>query len=233
MSYNLMEFGGQATVILRAITDFTVNDLEYYKDDVVFLLENVTLDFSYLEKSSDVRVGKQNHLFYDERHINTITIGEASLTSEYLRLFCTKVNTFYNRTHIEDVHITQGNLFLTKKITEKEIYILNHGKYQVNIDEQYNSASLEAADLLEDGNYTILYQENIQQDVYDINNSNSIPYLSMEIIGQGNLDKEDSKIYFFIPKVSLLNRPDFSLTRRVTAQNLTFKVIQDIIQVSI
>lgn len=233
MSYNLMEFGGQSTVILRAITDFTVNDFEYKKDDVVFLLKDVTLDFSYHEKSSDVKLGKQNQLFYDERHINTITIGETSLTSNYLQLFCSKIAENYTRTHVEDVFVTDGEMFLTNKITNNVIYILEHGSYIVTINSDYNSISLDAADLLDDGEYTILYQEEMLKPSYDINNSSSIPYLSMEIIGQGNLDKEDSKIYFFIPKVSLLNRPDFSLTRRVTTQNLTFKVIQDIIKVSI
>lgn len=233
MSYNLMEFGGQSTVILRAITDFTVNDFEYKKDDVVFLLKDVTLDFSYLEKSSDVKVGKQNQLFYDERHINTITIGETSLTSEYLQIFCKKTNETYTRTHVENVFITGGVMFLTNKITNNEVYILEHGKYNITLNSEYNSATLDGANILEDGEYTALYQEELAQPSYDINDSSSIPYLSMEVIGQGNLDKEDSKIYFFIPKVSLLNRPDFSLARRVTTQNLTFKVIQDIIKVSI
>lgn len=233
MSYNLMEFGGQATVILRAITDFAVNDLEYKKDDVVFLLDGVNLDFSYSEKMSDVQVGQKNKLFYDERHINTITIEEAALTSEYLQLFCVKVENTYTRSHIEKLLITDNEMFLAREITEDEIYIVDHGKYKVSIDKEYNSATLNTEKPFLDGEYTVLYREKLEQNSYDINNNSSIPYLSMEIIGKGNKDKEDGNIYFFVPKVSLLNRPDFSLVGQVTTQVLTFKVIHDTIKVSI
>ena len=53
--------------------------------------------------------------------------------------------------------------------------------------------------------------------------------MSMEILGLGNLDKKDGNIYIKIPKVNLINRPDYSLSERITAQDLVFKVIQDTI----
>lgn len=232
MSYNLMEFGGQSTVILRATTDFTVNDIHYQKDDVIFVLEDVSLDFSYNEKLNRASVGKQNIMFYDERYINTITISETSLTSDFLEIFCEKLEEKYLRTHIEKVFVTDKTAFLTNKITSNNIYIIDHGKYEIVLNEEYNSIQLITADF-SDGEYTILYQEELDQPSYNINSSCSIPYLSMEIISRGNLDKINSNIYFTIPKVSLLNRPDYSLTNKVSSQNMSFKVIHDIVKVSI
>lgn len=231
MSYKLMEFGGQATVILRAICDFEVNGIQYTKDDVVLLLDDVPLNFTYNEKMSDVRVGKQNQLFYDERRIDTIIVGETQLTSDYLQLFCKKISNTYIRSHIETIQITDKTMYLTNKITNDNIYILDHGKYTVEINTEYNSATLNVEEF-PDGEYDVLYQEELIQATYDVNSTCSLPYLNMEVIGQGNIDKQTGNIYFSIPKVSLLSRPEFSLNNLITSQNLIFKVIQDTIKVS-
>lgn len=232
MSYKLIEFGGQATVILRAVTDFEVNNVFYKKDDVVFLLRDVNLDFTYNEKYSDTKVGHKNLLFYDERAINNIVIEQASLTSEYLQLFCKKIVEPYYKSNIEKVNFRDKTAYLTKTISTDSIYIIDKGQSRISYDSEYNSITLTDMEL-EDGEYTIIYKEKLNEDNYDINNSCSIPYLSMEIICEGNIDKERGNCYITVPKVSLLNRPDFTLTNQITIQNLTFKVIHDAIQVTL
>ena len=50
---NLLEFGGKANVILRAICDFEVNGNVYKTDDVVFCFEEVDVQFTYNETVKD------------------------------------------------------------------------------------------------------------------------------------------------------------------------------------
>jgi hypoxanthine-guanine phosphoribosyltransferase len=50
---NLLEFGGKANVILRALCDFEVNGNTYKTDDVVFCFEEVDVHFTYNETVKD------------------------------------------------------------------------------------------------------------------------------------------------------------------------------------
>lgn len=229
MAYKLLEFGGQANVILRANIEMDINGIHYDKDDVVFLFEGVDLDFQYNEKMNDKTIGKQNQLSYFERHINMISISGLSLTSNYIEVFGEKKAENFDRTVVETTTITDKKWYALNKPSRDSIFILNDKQYEIEVDEEYNEITLKTDEDIEDGEYTIAYYTNIDSPVYDINNIESIPYMSMEILGLGNLDKKDGNIYIKIPKVNLINRPDYSLSERITAQDMVFKVIQDTI----
>lgn len=229
MAYKLLEFGGKANVVLRANIDMDINGNHYDAGDIVFLFDGVDLDFQYNEKVNDKSVAKQNQLSYFERHINTISISGLSLTSNYIEVFGKKKAESFDRTVIETTTITDKKWYSLQKPSQDKIFILNDKQYEIEVDEEYNEITIKTEDELVDGEYTIAYYTSIESPVYDINNIESIPYMSMEILGLGNLDKKDGNIYIKIPKVNLINRPDYSLSERITAQDMVFKVIQDTI----
>lgn len=229
MAYKLLEFGGNANVILRANIDMEINDIQYKKDDIILFLENVDLDFQYNEKMNDKKVASQNQLSYFSRHINTINISNISLTTNYIEIFGEKKTDSFDRTVIEETTITNKKWYSLQRPSKNTIFILDNSSYEIDINKEYNEITILTDEEIEDGNYTIAYYTKVNSPTYDINNIESLPYMSMEIIGVGNIDKNNGNIYIKIPKVNLINRPDYSLSNSITAQDLAFKVIQDTI----
>lgn len=227
MSYKLLEFGGQANVILRANIDMSINGTNYQAGDVVFLFEGVDLEFTYNEKHNTSTIGKRNQLSYFERNINTVNISNLSLTTDYIEVFGEQKTDNFDRSVIEQVTVTDKKFYTLQLPSTNMVYILNQGQLNVNVDAEYREVTL--LEDIEDGEYTVIYTTSVNTPLYDINGMESIPYLQMEIMGLGNVDKENGNVYIRIPKVNLINRPDFSLSTRVSAQDLTFQVIQDTI----
>ena len=227
MAYKLLEFGGKANVILRANIEMSINDNHYLPGDVVFLFEEVDLDFQYNEKNSESTVGKKNQLSHFERNINTISISGLSLTTDYIEVFGQKQTNTFERSVIVEVEVTNNTWYSLHNLSREQVFIIGQGMYNVTIDPDYNEIIIDGQ--IDDGKYTVIYYTSVSNPTYNINNMESIPYMTMEITGLGNVDKENGNIYIKIPKVNLINRPDFSLSDRITAQDLVFKVIQDTI----
>ena len=227
MSYKLLEFGGHANVILRANIDMSINGNTYNAGDVVFLFEGVNLEFTYNEKHNTSTIGRRNQLSYFERNINTINISNLSLTTDYIEVFGEQQTDNFDRSVIERVVVTDRKFYTLQLPSKNKVYILNQGQLEVELDAEYRELTIKSD--IEDGEYTVIYSTAVDAPLYDINGMESIPYMQMEIMGLGNVDKEDGNVYIRIPKVNLINRPDFSLSDRIGAQDLTFQVIQDTI----
>lgn len=235
MAKELIEFGGQANVILRANIDFTVNDIEYKKDDIILYLEDVNLDFTYNETISDKTVNSRNLLAFDIRKLNAVRISSNPLTMQYVELFGEKVKDNFTYSVVEDTEIQDNKFYPTKPIAtgEKSIYIMNVGNYGVEYDAESGEATINIEEDIDgvqeqinlEGTYTIVYKTLVDNPAFNINNNYTLPYFSMEVNGIGNINKVDGNINIFIPAVSLLTRPDYSLSNTITYQSLDFKII--------
>lgn len=239
MAKEIIEFGGQSNVILRAICDFTVNGIQYKEGDVLLMLNGVNLEFTYNETIKDKTVGSRNLLAFDIRKLNAVRISSNPLTMQYINLFAEKMNDSFIRSVVETTGIADNEFYPIEPIIGGTLYIEGHGQYNVEYNEDSGLATINKVididkttgenileDILETGDYTIVYQTLENKPCYDINNNYTLPYFSMEIIAVGNTDKETSHINIYIPAVSLLTRPDYSLTDRLTYQSLDFKVIE-------
>lgn len=232
---NLLEFGGKANVILRAICDFEVNDEKYKKDDVVFCFEDVDLRFTYNEIAKDKTVGGYNIMAYDERKLNAMIIDSTPLTTEFIELFATRVKTQFARPVIEEIAIAEDKFYPAEKPMTNKIYITGIGQRTFSIEPldalgdkvECSLISEGAEDGMLTGEYYCIYDTLVDKPTYDINNNYTLPYFKAQIVGVGNVDKETSYAFFEIPRVSLLTRPDYSMNRTITAQTLHFKIISD------
>jgi hypothetical protein len=77
------------------------------------------------------------------------------------------------------------------------------------------------------GEFQCIYDTVVEKPKFDINNNYTLPYFKAQIVGVGNVDKTTGYAYFEIPRVSLLTRPEYSMNRTITAQELAFKIISD------
>ena len=126
---NLLEFGGKANVILRAICDFTVNDNSYVKDDVVFCFESVDVRFTYNETVKDKTLAGRNLMAYDERKLNAMLIESSPLTTNFIELFAEKTGESFERPVIETIGIADNKFYPTKLPSNDKIFIIGLGQY--------------------------------------------------------------------------------------------------------
>ena len=231
---NLLEFGGKANVILRAVCDFEVNNNSYKKGDIVFCFEEVDVAFNYNETIKDSSVAGRNLLVYDERKLNSMTIDSTPLTTNFIELFATKTQDNFERPVIEELAIADGKFYPNEMPSNDNIYIIGLGQYKFQstvIDPVNNLVECELIISEEEvvlmGTYQCVYDTLIDRPKYDINNNYTLPYFRAQIVGIGNVDKQTSYAYFDIPRVSLLTRPDYSMNRVITAQSLIFKIVCD------
>lgn len=231
---NLLEFGGKANVILRAICDFDVNDYHYEKDDVVFCFEEVDVRFTYNEIIKDKTVAGHNLMAYDERKLNAMLISSTPLTTDFIELFATKTNDTFERPVIEKIAIADNKFYPSYIPSNEWIFITGVGQRTFTNEAIGNNESLlectilsAEADELLTGEYQCIYDTKVNKPKFDINNNYTLPYFKVQIIGTGNVDKQTSYVYFEIPRVSLLTKPEYSMDRTITAQDLSFKIIGD------
>lgn len=228
---NLLEFGGKANVILRAICDFEVNGNSYKTDDVVFCFEEVDVQFTYNETVKDKSVGGYNILAYDERKLNAMLIESSPLTTDFIELFATKKKDNFARPVIENIAIADNRFYPIERPMTNKIFITGLGQYEfetTTIDAEHDR--VECALITEDnvlGEFMCIYDTLVEKPTYDINNNYTLPYFKAQIIGVGNVDKQTGYAYFEVPRVSLLTRPEYSMNRTITAQELAFKIISD------
>jgi hypothetical protein len=228
---NLLEFGGKANVILRAICDFEVNGNAYKADDVVFCFEDVDVQFTYNETIKDKTVGGYNIMAYDERKLNAMIIDSTPLTTDFIELFATQKRENFARPVIETMAIAEGKFYPTHTPASNKIYITNLGQYEFTmtaLDDAGKFVECQlAGEIPVDSEYYVIYDTLVEKPTFDINNNYTLPYFKAQIIGVGNVDKQTGYAFFEIPRVSLLTRPDYSMDRTITAQGLQFKIISD------
>lgn len=228
----LLEFGGKANVILRAICDFEVNGENYKKDDVVFCFDEVDVNFTYNEVIKDKTTGGNNLLAYDERKLNAMIIDSSPVTMDFVRIFATKKRDSFERPVMEELAIADNKFYPTESPIGDKIFIIGLGQMNFTSEaldqegKRFECTLVNSAENLL-GEYECIYDTLVKNPTYDINNNYTLPYFKAQIIGVGNVDKTTGYAYFEIPRVSLLTRPDYSMNRTITAQELAFKIIGD------
>lgn len=231
---NLLEFGGKANVILRAICDFEVNGNAYKKDDVTFCFEDVDVRFTYNETVKDKTVAGRNLMAYDERKLNAMIIESSPLTTDFIEMFATKTQDSFERPVIEMLSIVDNKFYPSQTPSSSKIFIIGVGQHEfttTSLDAEGRFVECTILPTVENpninGEYQSIYDTQVDSPKFDINNNYTLPYFKAQIVGVGNVDKQTGYVYFEIPRVSLLTRPEYSLNRIVTAQELIFKIIAD------
>ena len=228
---NLFEYGNSADIILRAIVDFTVNDEEYKKDDVVFYFQDTKVRFTYNETIKDKTVAGRNIMAYDERKLNAMIVESTPLTREFMEVFAQKTADKFNRPFVESLDVADNKFYPQRVPSTDKLFIIGLGQFNFSTEfigesTQYCECTL-VSDNIITGTFEIIYDVEEQQSKFDINNNYTLPYLKAQILTTGNTDKGEGNMFFEVPRVSLLTRPDYSLDGQVMAQEIAFKIISD------
>lgn len=208
MNNNIIETGSSAKVILRAICDFSTNGKSYTKGQIVSYIPDCLYSFNFSTNSSSARQGSKIDLSYDETYANTITLSNVPMTTDLLRLLTTNFKQQAYVPIIEQVIINNHKFYTTQlPIATKDCQEIDSGMVFT-----YTSGYEYAAPDSDNGLITIVYYTSKQGASYDINSNvnTNIPYLSMEIINTGNINKQSNHMILNFNTVKLHATPQLS-----------------------
>lgn len=226
MNNKLIEMGGLATVILKVRTPFCLNGKEYEVGDILTIFEDAIamIDYNTSSREENLKIKNTNLFNYYSYQINLIDLSSISLTTEMMNLFSKYNADSFTIPNIEISAASDGNLYPLKtpdKLKPAKIISTN-----VLLEHQQG---LLYNEFLEDNKeYSFLYYSTQDGDYFELgsNNRDHMPYLSMEIIVKGNIDKKTSYTYLFFDKVDLEDLPTLDVVDGSTNKiRLRFKVL--------
>ena len=225
---NLIETGGNATIIIRAICDFD----KYKEGDILSVLHDVYVDFAYRPKEKKARIGDKNAMSYYDKTITGLEINNIPLTSSLLELF---QNIDLGEDYIP--LITRIENFTYDAAENNNVYYLSSTPDDVSsiriipetgytYYDRSNSIVLE--NLIDQTEYSIVYSNTLKGPLVNLNKSIDIPYVDIEIQYQGNRNKKATTAVLRFPRVRLKDQPQLNLNQsNVSSYSIKGDVIYD------
>jgi len=224
----LLELSGNGKFVLRAVTDFSTQTHDYKANDIVLHSSDVQFSFTHKKMTSNKTQGSKNLLHYEEEYLDTVSINKLAVSTNLLELFSKEVLTSYNALTIDEVYVLDGIVYPTKDVLENEpYYLVNKANdiFTIEYDSENECFNVTGAD--ESVEYDLCYYTLKDNYSYSMNDKgNSVPYLRLELILNGNKDKENNDIYVNIATVSLMHSLILdSFSNHLAYYNIQFKVI--------
>lgn len=223
----LYEVSNQGDVMLSFNVPVSVNGYDYAPNEPCLFLEDVLVKFNYHELDSASKA-QGNIMSYQQLVPATITLSNVALTTKICDLILSEPSEPISVQHRMRVLGNEDALYVTTDIdTSKPIFIYDaKGNAVKDYGEIAGSIIYGNFDLSQ--KYTVYYYGLAQQgDQYGLDGS-SLPYMNMQIILKGNVDKRTSTTILRFPKVVLNAIPVFLGTYGSVLQvPLVFDVIKD------
>ena len=218
---NLYEFGTSCDVIIRCPFDTEIGGQFYKAGSPYTILKDVYYNLSYKTQNTNA-FSKENILSYRNALPDFINLYNVTLTDKVCNLITTRVD---NKmiTKVYHAIAVNGIIYLPEN-NATNIYIVHDGSL-IDIDYTVEEDKI-IGDFIEQQEYMLIYNVVNQSETFDFETP-SHGYLSLEIIGKGNLNKTTSSIYMNFPAVSLISVPLFNLSSgTILSAPLTFECIQ-------
>lgn len=225
--YNLLEFGGKGSLIATAITDFTVNKKDYKKNEIVFVLNDVNINFHYGEKVNNIK-DSRNRVYYSEYYLDSFMVDAVPFDLQIFNLFSNGVNIREESILICDSCTATSGIIIPKEEVDINGFIKIDSIDNFLINSNNGVSIISSSEFVDGKTYKIQYytKKNIFSFVLD-NEDLNIPYLKIQINFKGNESKNTSSNYFIIDKTSIRMTPIFNLVdNSVSSVRLLFKVIE-------
>lgn len=202
----IIEISGIADIYIRAICD--IED-KYHEGDLVATLYSKPINFTFKPQIAEARKGINNLLSFYDRNLDSISIGNLSMTEKILELFqeCELDKSFTITTRENKIPFNK-EIYLNKSAEAETIVITGIDSSSI----QYDAANkiIYSEELSDEEEYEIIYKTKVQGNLFNMNKINYLPYFSVEVHYSGNSDKENKHTYFFIPRVKIQNMPIFN-----------------------
>lgn len=220
-----IDFSGNSNVIIRAYEDYTINGIEYKKNQIITYLNNINFSLIMESNSKVIKTTKTKAHFTDFIPLQA-AISNITLTSGIADLIFADKNSdaMYIPALEKSLSDSSGILFLNQIDFDLDsIFIYQDG--QVITGYTVDSAG-QVSGLNPDTEYLISYEvkTEIEQN-YTIARRN-LPYFSIEVFNRGNVNAEGKDLLIKIPKVALTGVPDLNLSSgALISTELIFKII--------
>jgi hypothetical protein len=223
------ESAGNVTIIIRALQQTNLMGVNYQPGDVVSVFDNAYFSLKFNNNNKTITQGALNRLHYNSMILDTVIIEPKSLTHSSYNFIASKYKDTGN-IYIpvkESISSNQaGTSFLNFVPTQdKTVFIKDQNKANISgytID--YTTG--EITGLTQNTNYICFYYRVEELLIsYDLNEV-SIPYFSIEIIGQNNINNISREMLITIPKAAIdINTMMEFKEDQITAIQLNFIVI--------
>lgn len=210
---SLIEIGSKANVILKCNVATYINGTTYAAGEPYLYLQDVAIAIDYRnydKNGSAIETVIAN---------STITPKKVSLSNvSFSRKICSLIaafqntNTAYNYTLFKTLVADGTSLYLTDAIDSTEAFYVYDSSFAKVANVSYATApnSLTSANFVSGDQYLVSFFTPVVSTKFNLDQPCSLPYMSMEIQGIGNVDKISKKILIYFEKVSLNSMPQFN-----------------------
>jgi len=223
------ESSGNVTIIIRALQPTDLMGVNYQAGDVVTVFENAYFALQFANNNKPITQGSKTMLHYNVMNLDSVVIDPKSLTHSSYNFISGKSKNSGN-IYIpikENISSNEnGNCFLNFTPTnDKSIFIKNNERENVSgyvVD--YTTGQITG--LENNKNYVCFYYRLEERLVtYELDQI-SLPYFTIEILGQNNINNVSREMLITIPKASInINTIMEFKEDQITAIQLTFIVI--------
>lgn len=211
---SLLEFGSKVDVVIRFKTEKTINGKTYTANEPYLYLKDAQAVINY---SGEDKTSSTNKTILANSNIapRSVSIGGFSFSRKIIALlsqFETE-NYSYDKTRFESVVVEDNELYLDPNL------VVNENKPMFVYDEDFNKIDFEfdgetnlitGAALENSKEYLVVYSSVELGPKFNLNNDFHVPYMSLEIQGKGNIDKEEKDMIMYFDKVSLVSMLEFN-----------------------
>jgi hypothetical protein len=223
------ESSGNVTIIIRALQQTNLMGISYPAGDIVTVFENAYFSLVFGNNNKTITQGAMNKLHYNTINLDRVVIEPKSITHSSYNFLSAKYQDTGN-IYIpikENISSAQnGSAFLNFIPTQdKVVFIKNQDKENVSGYSIDYSTGL-VTNLTPNTNYICFYyrleERLISYDLAEV----SLPYFSIEIIGQNNINNISREMLITVPKVAIdINTLMEFKEDQITAIQLNFIVI--------
>lgn len=222
----LIEISGEGSVILRALCDFTLGETSYTTGDIVYFFPSCNINCIYNSRNTTAKQGLATQVALAKHSLNEIRLSHVPLTEKLLLLFTKTSEILKAIPTTERLVAFEDSIFLREKpLGEVRVYLRDgtlEGTYTADSTDTIISPTFKM-----DVPYTVLYEVAGATHTYDINTlSHDVPYLTADIIIEGNVDKKGSAVHLHVDRVAINATPVIDMFgSNLTLMNLRLDVV--------
>lgn len=232
----LIEFGSKVDIILRFKANTSINGKSYSANEPYLFLRNVSAIIEYGNNEKIASVLPKNEIAYSNIRPSSISITNVDFTKKIASLLSCFVenNVAFNPTQFEEGIATknseeEGGVVLLKNQAATSNNLIVYDADFNKLTATYNSElnAVESPEFEDGENYLISFSSESFGTKFNLIKP-YIPYMSIEIQGIGNINKQSKNMMAFFSKVSLSSvlNLDFIYNSAINIP-LTFVILSD------
>ena len=225
---SLIEIGSRVNVILRFVAETELNGRVYKKNEPYLFLKDVEVFIPYNEISSDAKKGNTSYNFFNDIEPDSVIINGAPFSRKLASILsCYKApQQEFKQTLFKGFTAEGGVIFLNDVLDENEeffVYDRDFNEVAALYDADMNA--IISDDFIDEEEYLISFSSAIVGSKFEMIKP-AIPFMSLEIQGEGNIDKLTKKVFIYFPKVAVKNSMSLNLTAdQSITMPLEFKIL--------